>query len=122
MLSGLEACKINLGGSENLVLLKISVTSEFLLNSSPSFSPDDKCAQTKQKLVPCIIMLMEIDPCPRSQATNHFQISITIALKLQSIACVSSISIGESITMCFIFVLVIVPVMDVHSLNLRKRG
>lgn len=47
---------------ENLVFFKISLTSEFLFTSSPSFSPEVKCVQTKQKVVWFNVMLMETDP------------------------------------------------------------
>ena len=46
----------------NLVFLRISITSEFLLNSSPSFCPEVKWLQMKQKLVSCRDMLIEMDP------------------------------------------------------------
>jgi len=46
----------------NLVFLRISITSEFLRSSSPSFCPDVKWLQMKQKLVWCNAMLIEIEP------------------------------------------------------------
>lgn len=53
----------NLRDGLNLVLFKISDTSEFRRTSSPSFSPDAKCVQTKQNAVDRIVMLIDIDPC-----------------------------------------------------------
>lgn len=47
----------------NLVLFKISVTSKFLLNSSPSFSPEAKWVQTKQNVAWYNVMLIDIEPC-----------------------------------------------------------
>lgn len=47
---------------ENLVLLKISITSIFLLISSPSFSPDARWVHTKQNVDWFNVMLMDIDP------------------------------------------------------------
>lgn len=44
------------------VRLKISETWWFLRPSSPFFSPEAKCAATKQKLVPSIDMLTETEP------------------------------------------------------------
>jgi hypothetical protein len=51
----------------NLVFLRISMTSAFLLNSSPSFCPEVKWLHMKQKLVWCKDMLTEIDPCSVKQ-------------------------------------------------------
>lgn len=53
----------------NCVFLSISMTSKFLLSSSPSFSPDAKWLHTKQKLVRWKDMLTEIQPC--NQTTNR---------------------------------------------------
>jgi hypothetical protein len=47
----------------NCVLLRISATSAFLFSSSPSFSPEARWLHTKQKLVWCNDMLIDIHPC-----------------------------------------------------------
>lgn len=64
MVSGEGGCApvVALQEWENLVFFKISLTSEFLFTSSPSFSPDVKCVQTKQKVVWFNVMLMDTDP------------------------------------------------------------
>lgn len=49
----------------NCVFFSISITSEFLLRSSPSFSPEAKWLQTKQKLVWCKDKLTDIQPCSK---------------------------------------------------------
>lgn len=56
---------------ENLVLLNISVTSKFLLSSSPSFSPDVRCVQTKHRLVSCNDMLIETEPYTRLYIVSY---------------------------------------------------
>lgn len=63
ILSGGNGCCEVLYECENLVFFNISMTSEFLLISSPSFSPEVKWAHTKQKVVPCNVMLIDIEPC-----------------------------------------------------------
>ena len=49
------------------VLLSISITSKFRLSSSPSFSPDAKWLQTKQKLVLYKSMLTAMQPCTQQK-------------------------------------------------------
>lgn len=58
----------------NLVFLKISITSEFLRTSSPSFSPEVKWQQMKQKLVWCNDMLIDIEPCDKRGRTLQKEI------------------------------------------------
>jgi len=61
----------------NLVFLRISITSEFLRSSSPSFSPEVKWQQTKQKVVWCKDMLMDIDPCSKMKTCSVVYIVVT---------------------------------------------
>lgn len=65
MVSGGGGCApvVALQECENLVFFKISLTSEFLFTSSPSFSPEVKCVHTKQNVVWCNVMLIDTDPC-----------------------------------------------------------
>jgi len=53
----------------NCVSLRISNTSIFRLNSSPSFSPEAKWLQMKQKLVWYSVMLTDIHPWNKKQAS-----------------------------------------------------
>ncbi len=62
MVSGGTGCSGPLDERGNLVFFKISVTSKFLLASSPSFSPDVKWVHTKQNVVWCNVMLIDIEP------------------------------------------------------------
>lgn len=55
----------------NRVLFMISMTSRFLLSSSPSSSPDARWVQTKQSAVCWSVMLIEIDPCFRKHFSKH---------------------------------------------------
>lgn len=70
ILSGGSGCCEVLYECENLVFFNISMTSEFLLISSPSFSPEVKWAHTKQKVVPCNVMLIDIEPCLHTKNYN----------------------------------------------------
>ena len=56
----------------NLVFLSISMTSEFLRSSSPSFCPEVRWLQTKQKLVWCKDMLIEIEPCKKKHIPSSY--------------------------------------------------
>ena len=44
-------------GRGNLVLLRISATSQFRRTSSPSFSPEARCVHTKHRLVDAVVAL-----------------------------------------------------------------
>lgn len=55
----------------NLVFLKISATSEFLLISSPSFSPEVKWVHTKQNVVWYNVMLIDIEPYYQKKKTQR---------------------------------------------------
>lgn len=56
----------------NLVFLRISITSEFLLSSSPTFWPEVRWLHMKQKLVWCNNMLIEIDPCKATANASRY--------------------------------------------------
>ncbi len=56
----------------NVVRRRISAMSAFLWSSSPSLCPAIKCAQTKQKLVWCRDILIEMEPCLHNHR-NHIR-------------------------------------------------
>jgi len=61
----------------NCVLLRISATSAFLFSSSPSFSPEARWLHTKQKLVWCNDMLIDIHPCDVGpHESNYYTVKI----------------------------------------------
>jgi hypothetical protein len=62
MESGGSDCSRPLDECRNLVFFRISATSEFLLISSPSFSPDAKWVHTKQNVVWYNVMLIDMEP------------------------------------------------------------
>lgn len=62
MESGGSDCSGPLDELRNLVFFRISATSEFLLISAPSFSPDVKWVHTKQNVVWYNVMLIDIEP------------------------------------------------------------
>lgn len=82
MVSGGIGCSGPLDECENLVFFKISTTSEFLLASSPSFSPEVRWVHTKQNVVWYNVMLIDIEPYITIEKKNTNIKTIIVSIKI----------------------------------------
>lgn len=82
MVSGGIGCSGPLDECENLVFFKISTTSEFLLASSPSFSPEVKWVHTKQNVVWYNVILIDIEPYITIEKKNTNIKTIIVSIKI----------------------------------------